>query len=69
LDPVTATGTASPSAPLGVASFCVADTASGGINAVAGLPGPGRVKNQTSSTLFCAGDPGTVYTPGVEGCP
>jgi hypothetical protein len=67
LDPVTATGTASQSAPLGVASFCVADTASGGINAVAGLPG--RIRNQTSSTLFCAGEPGTVYTPGVGGCP
>ena len=44
-------------------------TANGGINAVAGLPGPARVVNQVSAKTFCDSDPLVEYIPGVGGCP
>jgi hypothetical protein len=69
LPTVTATGTADPNYPVAVAVFCVGKTASPGINAVAGFPGPARAINQGKTTYFCASDPGTVYVPGVGGCP
>jgi hypothetical protein len=69
VDPISATGVADPNFPVGVAVFCVAATTNGGLNAVAGLPGPARIKNVTSATTFCASDPGTAYTPGTGGCP
>ena len=34
-----------------------------------GMPGPGRAITQGKTTYFCASDPGTVYVPGVGGCP
>jgi cysteine-rich repeat protein len=69
LDPIVAIGVQDPSFPVGVANFCIAATSNGGINSVAGLPGPGRVKNVASAETFCASDLGTNYTPGVGGCP
>ncbi len=69
LDPIIAQGNADPNAPLGAANFCVPPTVNSGINGAAGLPGPGRARIQTESTLFCASDPNVVYTPGVGGCP
>jgi cysteine-rich repeat protein len=69
MDPITATGTPNPSAPVGVASFCIGKTSNGGINTVAGLPGPGRVITQTSTRTFCSSDTSVEYTPGVGGCP
>jgi len=69
LDPIIAQGNADPNAPLGAANFCIPPTINDGINKVGGLPGPGRVRIQTESTLFCASDPTVQYTPGVGGCP
>jgi cysteine-rich repeat protein len=69
LDPVTDTGVADPGSPTVVASFCIPKTSNGGINTVAGLPGPAKIRNQVSGTAFCASDSGTAYTPGVGGCP
>jgi len=69
LDPIVATGQPDPTNPLGVAAFCIPPTSNPGINGVAGLPGPGRVKTQVSSELFCASDPAVKYQPGVGGCP
>lgn len=69
LDPVATSGTADPSTPIAAAAFCIAKTANPGINTVAGLPGPARVRNQAVAATFCGSDPGTQYTPGVGGCP
>lgn len=69
MDPIVASGVASPSQPIGAANFCIPPTSSAGINGAAGLPGPGRVTNQATSLTFCAEDPDFVYTPGVGGCP
>jgi len=68
LDPITATGIADPNKPVGVASFCIGKTGNGGINSVAGLPGPGRVTNAATAKTVCT-DGVTIYTPGVGGCP
>jgi cysteine-rich repeat protein len=69
LDPIKADGVQDAAKPLGVAALCIPKTSSTGINSVAGLPGPARVKNQAKSTLYCAGAPLSTYTPGVGGCP
>jgi cysteine-rich repeat protein len=69
LDPITATGVQDPNFPVAVATFCIAATSNGGINTVAGLPGPGRVKNVAQAETFCASNPAINYTPGVGGCP
>ncbi|MFQ5479061.1 MAG: hypothetical protein ACE5E4_10640, partial [Candidatus Binatia bacterium] len=69
LPDITATGVADPHAPVGVATFCIPPTSSGGINGVVGLPGPGRVTNQAKARTFCAGDRNVQYQPGVGGCP
>jgi hypothetical protein len=61
-------GTPNSEFPVGVATFCVPPSASSGINGAAGLPGPGRVVQQTAATTFCYSDLGTPYEPGV-GCP
>jgi hypothetical protein len=68
-DTIVANGVADPESPVGVATFCIAKTSNGGINSVAGLPGPWRVVNQGSVTHFCASNPAITYTPGVGGCP
>jgi len=65
---ITATGTEAPNEPIGAAAFCIADTSNPGINSVAGLPGAGRVINQSAVTYFCSNDPNQVYVPGVGGC-
>lgn len=64
LDSVRADGLAIPGAPVVASVFCIAPVSSAGVNAAAGLPGPGRVLQQVSSTLFCANDHSRVYTPG-----
>jgi hypothetical protein len=69
VDPIVASGVADPSSPLGVATFCIPATSNPAINTVAGLPGPGRIKNQASSQTFCASNPAVVYQPGIGGCP
>lgn len=69
LDPIVATGTADPQFPVMASAFCVPPTASSAINTVAGLPGPGRVRQQTQLTTFCASDNSVQYTPGIGGCP
>jgi len=68
LDPIDATGVENADTPLGVAVLCIPPTANGAINSVAGLPGPGRIKNQAKSRLFCAQNLADEYTPGI-GCP
>jgi hypothetical protein len=65
LPTISATGDPDPQFPVGVATFCIAPTANPGINSTAGLPGPGRVVSQGSTTVFCGTD---VYTPNA-GCP
>jgi hypothetical protein len=64
MDSVQADGLAVAGAPLLASVFCVAPVSSAGVNAAAGLPGPGRVLQQINSTLFCANDHSRVYTPG-----
>ena len=66
---IVAEGAAHPEFPIGAATFCIPATNNGSINGVAGLPGPGRVRNQGRSTTFCANDPDVRYLPGVGGCP
>jgi hypothetical protein len=69
LDPITAVGTPDPAAPIGAAAFCIAKTANGGINTVAGLPGPARISNQAVTPTSCDSDPNVQYVPGAGGCP
>ena len=64
LDSIRTDGVAIPGAPLVGSVFCIAPVSSAGVNAAAGLPGPGRVLQQVSSTLFCANDHSRIYTPG-----
>ena len=68
LDPIVAQGAANAEFPIGAATFCIAQTGNGGINTVAGLPGPGRVVNR-GAVIFCASNQAVTYTPGVGGCP
>jgi hypothetical protein len=46
LDPIDATGTPDPDAPIAVSTFCVPPTSSSGVNAATGLPGPSRATIQ-----------------------
>lgn len=69
LDTIEATGTPSPGQPTTVGTFCIPPTSNAGVNAVAGLPGPGRLANAQRSTLYCSSNPSVVYTPGSGGCP
>jgi hypothetical protein len=68
-DVIVAQGAPSPVAPLGAAAYCTPATNSQGINAVAGLPGPGRLRYQSVLQLFCSDDVTAPYQPGVGGCP
>jgi hypothetical protein len=61
LPTIVAEGVPDPDYPIGVATFCIAKTSSGGINSVAGLPGPGRVINQGKTVKYCGGLGGDVY--------
>ncbi|MFN2377169.1 MAG: hypothetical protein ABR538_11570 [Candidatus Binatia bacterium] len=67
-DPITAIGDPDPSTPIGASSFCIPPTSNGGINSVAGLPGPGRILNQATARTFCGNDLTKQYIPGVGGC-
>jgi cysteine-rich repeat protein len=69
LDPITATGVPDPNTPVAVAAFCIPPTGNGGINTVAGLPGPARVTNTAQAESYCASNPAVAYTPGVGNCP
>ena len=69
LDPIIAQGKADANAPVQAATFCIPPTINGGINGVAGLPGPGRALLQGTTEFHCAGSPSSIYTPGVGGCP
>jgi hypothetical protein len=66
---ILAQGTPDPEAPTIQSIFCIPPTSNGGINSVAGLPGPGRVLNQTISTSYCDAGRTQAYVPGVGGCP
>jgi hypothetical protein len=66
---IQAAGVADPETPTVQSIFCIPPTSSGGINTVAGLPGPGRVLNQTVSTTYCDSAMTQAYEPGVGGCP
>jgi hypothetical protein len=68
LPTITAQGDADPSYPVGVATFCIPRTSNGAINTVAGIPGPGRVRNQSRTRKFCGGIDGAEYVPNA-GCP
>ena len=69
LDPIVAVGEASPSKPIGAAAFCIPPTtSSNAINSVAGLPGPGRIRNQATARTFCESNTQQQYIPGVGGC-
>ncbi len=67
-DPIIAEGDPDPSTPIGAAVFCIPPTGNTGINAAAGLPGPGRVVNQAKARTFCGNDENKQYIPGVGGC-
>jgi hypothetical protein len=69
LDPITATGEPDPRYPLAVSTFCIPPTSNGGINQVAGLPGPGRVVSQGTARTLCAANHASSYQPGIGGCP
>ena len=57
-------GAAVPGNPVGASMFCIAPVSSLGVNSAVGLPGPGRVRQELTSTLYCANNPAQVYTPG-----
>jgi len=65
LPTIVAEGDADPETPLGVGIFCIPQTGNGGINGVAGLPGPARVLNHGVVEHQCTNG---AYVPGV-GCP
>ncbi|MFT4570570.1 MAG: hypothetical protein ACI8TX_000260 [Hyphomicrobiaceae bacterium] len=69
LDSIVAVGAAHPVLPLASDTYCLAPTSSSGINAVVGLPGPGRLQYQALLQLFCKGDPTRPYSPTAGGCP
>jgi len=69
LETIEAQGTPDPEYPIGVATFCLPPTANGGVNATAGLPGPGRLINQQKTRVFCASNPAVEYQSGIGGCP
>ena len=65
LPTIVTSGSPDPATPLSAGIFCIPPTANGGINSVAGLPGPARVLNQGSVQYLCTGG---QYQTGV-GCP
>ena len=64
LPTIQADGVASPGSPQGASVFCIAPVSSAGVNSAVGLPGPGRVVQQLTTTSYCANNPAQVYTPG-----
>ncbi len=66
---ISASGTPHPDTPISASLFCAPPTANGAINTVAGLPGPGRVINQSTTVANCALAPSFAYAAGVGGCP
>jgi hypothetical protein len=68
LPTIEAQGAPDPDTPVGAGVFCIGPTGNGGINSVAGLPGPGRVVNQGRTRKFCGGAGGSEYVANT-GCP
>lgn len=68
LDTIVANGSAHPRQPVTAAAFCMPATSTAGRNAVIGLPGPARIRRQSTLASWCGGDPGNAYTPGSGGC-
>jgi len=66
-DPVWSTGVADPWAPVRAATYCIPPV-NPGVDAIDGLPGPGRTIRQELATYYCFGGGGVPYTPGVGGC-
>jgi len=64
LPTIQADGLANPGNPVGASLFCIAPVSSAGVNSAVGLPGPGRVRQELNTTLFCANNPAVEYTPG-----
>jgi hypothetical protein len=67
LDPIVASGSAGPTRPVSAATFCLGTLLSAGKNTAFGLPGPVRLRRQSSLASYCPG--GAAYQPGVGGCP
>ena len=68
-DPIVATGEEDPHRPVLAATFCWSPLSTAGKTAAFGLPGPGRIRRQTSVRAFCASAPQKLYVPGEGGCP
>ncbi|MFN2378343.1 MAG: hypothetical protein ABR538_17575 [Candidatus Binatia bacterium] len=68
LDTIVARGSAHSRQPVTAAAFCMPAVSSAGRNAVIGLPGPARIRRQSTLASWCNGDPGNGYTPGSGGC-
>ncbi|MFN2377932.1 MAG: hypothetical protein ABR538_15465, partial [Candidatus Binatia bacterium] len=68
LDTIDASGSAHPSQPVTAAAICMPTTSGGGRNSVIGLPGPARIRRQSTLVSWCGSDPGNIYTPGSGGC-
>jgi hypothetical protein len=51
LDPVTATGVASPTDPVTVSIQCLGRTGNAGANAAVGMPGPARTATELQVTI------------------
>jgi hypothetical protein len=56
LDPIVRVGTPSTTLPVGAATFCIPATTGTAINQTAGLPGPGAIRFQVTSTVRRCGD-------------
>ena len=70
LEPIEAQGDPDPEFPVAGSVFCVPPTENSSINAVAGLPGPGRVISQGEAKTYCSSNNAVQYTPGgVPACP
>jgi len=68
-DPILADGSAHPFHPTSSAAFCVAATTNAARNELIGLPGPARLRRQSTLRSWCAGNSGQTYSPGSGGCP
>jgi len=66
---IRAEGLAHPTAPVVQSIFCVPPTSNSAINNAGGFPGPARVIDQLSTTLYCDEEMSIVYEPGGTGCP
>jgi hypothetical protein len=68
LDPIVATGSATPQGATLGATYCVPPTGGGAVNSAFGFPGPARLVAETEYSHFCA-DGVTAWSPGGASCP